>query len=174
MRSRSLVAIASIGLFGGAFALSALAACSAAEDVSAGGPDVVEGGLRETGALDASEAEPPCDRNADLFARVRDAAIADGASTTGLCLGCAKHACGDAVGGCTRDCPCQSIVGNALECYLTTQQIGCAGALADIFVTPATRRHALELLGCVQQACPVECAVDGGAPDATPAAADAG
>jgi hypothetical protein len=173
-----LAAIASIGLLGGAFALSALsalAACSSTDDVSADDPDVVEGGLRESGALDVNETGPPCDVNGDLFGKVRDAAIADGASTTGLCLGCAKRACGDAVGKCTRDCPCQSIVGNSLECYVTTQQLGCAGALANIFVTPATRQHALELLGCVQQACAVECAVDAGnAPDAGDAGGDGG
>ncbi|MDB4937163.1 MAG: hypothetical protein JWP87_4135 [Labilithrix sp.] len=173
MRLRTPLAFVSIGLLGGALAVQA---CSAS-DVTA--DDVVdaatgEGGRREAASDDAADRDPPCNRAADLFARVHDASIGDGSSTTGLCLGCARKECGAAIANCTEDCPCQEIVRNALECYLTTQMIGCASELANIFVTKETRKDALSLLGCVQSTCPVECAVDAG-PDAEPssdAAAD--
>jgi hypothetical protein len=180
VRSRRPVAIAAIvstGLCGSALALVALVAlfaCTSTDDVAAQGPDVVEAGLRETAMPDAAEAEPACDLHAELFAKVHDASIGDGASTTGLCLGCAKRACPDVIDKCTQDCPCQSIVGNALECYVTTQQLGCAGALADIFVTRETRRYAFELLGCVQHACALACVTDGGDDAGDAGEADAG
>lgn len=166
--------IVTAGLCGSALALVALVACASPADVAADGPGVVEAGVRESAVPDPADAEPACDPHADLLARVHDASIGDGASTTGLCLGCAKRACPDVIDKCTQDCPCQSIVGNALECYVTTQQLGCAGALADIFVTRETRRYAFELLGCVQHTCALECAIDGGAPAAADAGAEAG
>jgi hypothetical protein len=167
VRLRFLLAVLTTGLLGGALTIQACGGSDVATD------DAPDAGAAETGqreaAVDAIDAEPPCDLTADLFAKVADASIGDGASTTGACLGCARKECGDAISKCTQDCPCQTIVGNALECYLTTQQIGCAQELANIFVTKETRRDALELLGCVQHTCPVECAVDedGGSSDAS-------
>lgn len=144
------------------------------DDLVEGSPDAAEAGMRD-GAFDAPEAEPACDPNADLFAKVRDASIGDGESTTGVCLTCAKRECKDAIRKCTEHCPCQGIVGRASECYLTTQKIGCAGELTSILVSPETRRDALAVLGCVQEQCPVECAVDAGSEtDAEADAADGG
>ena len=159
MRLRLLVLLTAAGLLGGAFCVQA---CESSGDVAAGEPDAAEGGLRESGTPDVSEPEPPCDRTADLFGKVHDASIGDGASTTGVCIGCAKARCDEAITKCTADCPCQGIVGRALECYLTTQQLGCASALTSYLVTSETRSNALRILGCVQSECPAECVVDGG------------
>jgi hypothetical protein len=146
-----------------------VAACSSDEGVEGGGDGGVEAAPPRDATFDAREADPACDPRADLFAKVRDASIADGASTIGLCLGCTKAECAAEVAACTANCSCQGIVGKAAECWLTTQELGCVAALANIFVTPETRRQALQVLGCVQEQCPEACAVDGGA---TPA--DAG
>lgn len=147
-----------------------LQACSSSDDGAADGADASEGGLRETSVVfDTGSAEPMCDPKADLFAKVKDAPIGGGTSTTLMCASCARAHCDEAIMNCTRDCACQRIVGNAIQCYLTTQQIGCAGELANYLVTPATRKYALEVLGCAQAECAVECAVDGGStsePDA--------
>ena len=94
---------------------------------------------------------------------MHDASIGDGASTTGVCISCAKARCDEAIAKCTADCPCQGIVGRALECYLTTQQLGCASELTNYLVTSATRSNALRVLGCVESECPAECVVDAGA-----------
>ena len=160
MRFRLFVALVAAGTLGGAFCVQA---CGSSEDVTAELSDAAEDGARESGTPDVSEPEPPCDRTADLFARVHDASIGDGASTTGVCIGCAKAQCDQAIAKCTADCPCQGIVGRALECYLTTQQLGCASELANYLVTSETRSNALRILGCVQSECPTECVVDAGA-----------
>jgi hypothetical protein len=165
MRARVIVLSVSVGLLGGALAIQACGGSDAATDDA---PDAAEAGVREGGALDVSEPEPACDPKTDLTRKVKDASIGDGASTTGICLGCAKAKCAEAIASCQADCPCQGIVSNAIECYLTTQQIGCAVALADYLVTPATRKYALGVLGCVRSECPQECAVEAGAPDPDP------
>jgi len=167
----SLVVLVATGALGGALGL---AACGSSDETATGSPGAAEGGARESSAPDAAEPEPPCDPKADLFARAHDASIGDGASTTGLCLGCTKARCEESVAKCTANCPCQGIVGRALDCYLTTQQLGCAGELTNYLVTSETRSDALRILGCVQSECPTECAIDAGAsPDASDAGTDA-
>jgi hypothetical protein len=170
MRLRLLVVLVAAGLSGGALAVQG---CGSGTDATGGGdgPDATEAGAREAGDPDVTSRAPPCDPKAELFAQVHDASIGDGASTTGVCLGCARAKCDDAIMKCTTDCPCQGIVGRSLECYLTTQQIGCAYDLTNYLVTAETRKDALALLGCVQSECPVECVVDAGA---TSDASDAG
>lgn len=137
------------------------------DDEAEEAPDAGEARAREGGVFDAGEPEPACDPDADLLAKVSDASIADGASTTGICLGCARARCSSAIAECTMDCACQRIVGDAIGCYVTTKQITCAAALADIFVKRITRQYALTLLGCVESECASECVIDGGVPDAS-------
>lgn len=150
-------------------ACGAFVACSGDDEGAAADvPDAGDAAAREAGNFDAGEPEPACDPTADLLAKVSDASIADGASTTGICLGCARARCSEAIAQCTMECTCQRIVGDAIGCYVTTQQITCAAALANVFVKPITRQYALTLLGCVESECGPECAVDGGAPDSGP------
>lgn len=162
--------------------VACIGAIACAGDDEGAVADVSDGGdapAREGGAFDAGQPEPACDPNADLLEKVSDASIADGASTTGICLGCARARCSEAIADCTMDCACQSIVSDAIGCYVTTQQITCAAKLANVFVKPITRQYALSLVGCVRSACAVECVIDGGAPEtgldaATDADADGG
>lgn len=161
MRARFVVllSLAAVSVGG----VAGLQGCTSDGDVASDAPDASEA-MVQRDPPPMPESGPPCDPKGDLFRLVRDASIGDGASTTGVCLGCTKTKCAEPVARCTEDCPCQLIVSKALECYLTTQQIGCAADLADIFVKPETRKYALQVLGCAQTECPEECAVDGGAP----------
>jgi hypothetical protein len=168
MRARFFVLCVSAALF---VAPLAVQACSTSEGSADGVADAPESGVRETRPVELPDAEPPCDPKADLLRKVRDASIGDGASTTGICLGCARAKCAEAIASCTEDCPCQAIVGRSIECYLTTQQIGCAIDLTDYLVTPKTRKYALALLGCVQSECPQECSVEDAGVEPSPDAA---
>lgn len=160
MRRQVLFALSAASI---ASAVASLAAVGCGSDEVSGqtAPDASEAAARD-GAFVLPDADRACDPNADLFAKVHDAGIGDGASTTGVCLACAKRECTAAIRACTEHCPCQGIVGRATECYLTTQKIGCAGELTSILVSPETRKDALAVLGCVQEQCPVECVVDAG------------
>jgi hypothetical protein len=171
MRLRLLVVLVTTGLLGGAFCVQA---CGSSDELRVAAPAAAEGGVRESGSPDVADPEPPCDRSADLFAKVHDASIGDGASTTGLCASCMKSSCDEAIAKCTADCPCQGIVGRALDCYLTTQQLGCAEELTSYLVTSETRSNALRILGCAQSECPAECAIDAGADAGVEAGPDAG
>lgn len=172
MRLRLLVVVVAAGMLGGAFCVQA---CGSSDDLSPEATGGSEGGVRESGAPDVAEPEPPCDRAGDLFAKVHDASIGDGASTTSLCVSCMKARCEEAIAKCTADCPCQGIVGRALDCYLTTQQLGCAEELTNYLVTSETRSNALRILGCAQSECPAACAIDaGGAEPGLEAGPDAG
>lgn len=169
MRRPVLLILAAASL-AGLVASLVIAGCSSVEAVVEAGPDASEAATRD-GTFVPPDAGAACDPNADLFAKVHDAGIGDGASSTGVCLACAKRQCTTAIRTCTEHCPCQGILGRATECYLTTQKIGCAGELASILVSPETRKDALAVLGCVQEQCPVECVVDAG--EGSDAGADA-
>lgn len=156
-------AFLSIVLFAGS--LLGIDACgSSASDTSADPGDASAASDARTRAapVDPRDAEPPCDPDADLLARVTDASIADADSTTGLCASCLKRACAEALADCSEDCPCQGIMDDAVDCYLRTRQLGCLGRLANYLVTQETRSRALRVVGCAQSECPVECAVDAG------------
>lgn len=169
---RPILVVLSATSIAGAVASAAVGGCSSENAAGEAAPDASEAAPRD-GALLLPDGEAACDPNADLFAKVHDAGIGDGASSTGVCLACAKRECIAAVRACTEHCPCQGILGRATECYLTTQKIGCAGELTSIVVSPETRRDALAVIGCVQEQCPGECVFDAGegsdaGPDAEP------
>jgi hypothetical protein len=116
-------------------------------------------------AVDAADAAPQCDPKADPLKGIPDASLADGASTTGVCVGCVEAKCKAEVANCAADCPCQNIAGNALTCY--TKNPGnpfvCASSFAG--VPKATQTIGLALIGCVNSSCAVECAVSAFNPD---------
>ena len=66
---------------------------------------------------DVKDSAPPCDTNADFLKDIPDASLADGATTTGVCLGCAKSKCKTELAACSADCACQGIAGEAIDCY---------------------------------------------------------
>lgn len=147
-----------------AFGLSAFAieACSSDDTTPAAtGADASDTTGRDATSTE-QDAEANCDPDADLTERIEDASIADGASTTGICAACLSERCSYELKHCAEDCPCQGIVGDALQCYLTTQDIACLGRLTNYLVRQDTRARALQLSGCARSSCPAECAIDGG------------
>ncbi|HSO35092.1 MAG TPA: hypothetical protein VLT33_21340 [Labilithrix sp.] len=168
MRIRLFLALASISFVAAGFGIQACGGSS--DDTVQATPDAnvaetaAETGPKDAGG-DAADAAPPCDTKRDFLADIPDASIADGASSTGVCVGCVKSKCNAEVAKCAGDCVCQSVAGNALDCYAKTQDIlGCAGKLAT--VPKATQTIGIALFSCVQQSCKDECAAsaftDGG------------
>jgi hypothetical protein len=146
-------------------------ACGGSSDSTpAGGDAAPEAGpdtsVKETGGPDVFDARPPCDPNKDILKDIPDASIADGASSTGACLGCATTKCADEIDDCKKDCSrsttdlgCQDLAGKALECYAKTQDIfTCAGKFAS--VPNPTRGIGIALGSCVGQKCKDECGVE--------------
>lgn len=168
MRIRLFLALASVGFVAAGFGIEA---CGGTSDSTADGAK--DSGVAETAAetgpkdaaLDVFDAGPPCDPNKDFLAEIPDASIADGASTTGICVGCTKSKCTTEVAKCGADCTCQQVASKALDCYAKTQDIfGCAGQFAA--VPKATQTIGIALFGCIQAQCKDECAasafLDGG------------
>jgi hypothetical protein len=132
------------------------------------GADVAAPGPKRDSAPPAEDAEPPCDTTKDFAADIPDAEIADGASTTGLCVGCAQANCKSFIDDCNENCQCQELAGDALECYAKTANIiGCVGQFATAKVTKETQSTALGLFSCINDECKDECQTeqfaDGGA-----------
>jgi hypothetical protein len=168
--SRFTVVLASLTVSAG---LVTLDACSSEQAPATGAPDASDDSAQDS-AFVPEDAEVRCDPDASLLDRLEDASIADGASTTGICAACLDVKCSYELAHCAEDCPCQGIVGDALQCYLTTQDIACLGRLTNYLVRQDTRGRALQLSGCARSSCAIECAVDGGvAPDASFDASDA-
>jgi hypothetical protein len=139
-----------------AFALLAVQApaCGSTDDTTTGGDAVADSPV-DTGPLDSAT----CDLSANLLDKIPDAAIADGASTTGVCLGCANANCGDTITKCNESCPCQTTVSSGLACYLrdpANAQV-CALSLIGGNVDSNVQGLAFGLLNCVQAHCDQEC-----------------
>src|SRR5437588_9668241 len=66
---------------------------------------------------DAGADSATCDLSADFTTKIPDASIADGESTTGICIGCVEAKCKKDLDSCNQYCPCQSAAAKALECY---------------------------------------------------------
>lgn len=167
MRIRLFLAVTSVGLFGAGFAIQACGSTTndAVTTADAAPEAAVEASVKDSSVPDAKDAAPPCDPNKDILVGIMDASIADGASSVGLCLGCAKSKCSMEINACKMDCDCQAIAGGALECFAKSQSPACG---APFFSTPkATQNIGIALAGCLQQSCPSECQtkqfMDGGA-----------
>ncbi len=167
MRIRFLVASTSLSFF--AFGAAVQACSGKSEDTAAtdAGGDALEAG-RDTSVTDAADAAPPCDPNKDFLKDIPDASIADGATSTGRCLGCMKTKCSAEIKACAKDCPCQNLASGALECVLkaTSQaaQFGCVAPFAK--ASSETRTIGQSLLFCSQGECKDECATSSFDPDA--------
>jgi len=158
MRIRFFVVGVSAVLFGGGFALQA---CGGTQSDSTpavdAGQDVVDATVKDTNAPDVKDSAPPCDPNADFLKDIPDASLADGASTTGICLGCAKSKCKAQLAACSKDCACQDVAGDAIACYVKGDSIiKCASGFAS--VPTATRNIGLTVFSCINSDCAEECA----------------
>lgn len=158
VRSRFVVVFASVAVCASTLAIDA---CSSGDVAPASAADAAGDSARDV-VVGVDDAEVRCDPDASLLERVADASIADGASTTGICATCLDERCAYELAHCAEDCPCQGIVGDALQCYLTTQALACLGRLTSYLVRQDTRARALQLSGCARSSCASECAADGG------------
>lgn len=144
-----------------------------------GGADVaLDTGKKDT-APPAEEDAATCDLGHDFTTDIPDASIADGASTTGICVGCARANCKKFVDACNKNCQCQELAAKALDCYAKTgDAIGCAGQFASAKITKETQNTAFGLFSCLQNDCEQECATeeftDGGGDANVKDAADGG
>ena len=160
MKARICLLAGSVGLVAAAFVIQA---CGETEPAAAGpeadsGADVVDSSPPKEAA--AEEDAATCDLSADFTTQIPDASIADGATTSGICLQCASAKCKKQIDACNQDCTCQELAGEALECYLenSANPILCAGNFAG--VDNSTQQIAIGLLTCINSGCKVECATE--------------
>lgn len=114
--------------------------------------------VRKDSTPPAEDAEAPCDTTKDFTKDIPDAEIADGASTSGLCIGCAYDNCKESIDECQQNCECQELAGKALECYTKTgNAIGCAGQFASAKVSDETQQTGIALFSCINSSCKEEC-----------------
>ena len=122
------------------------------------GSDVADTGPKKDATPPAEDAEPPCDTTQDFSKDIPDAEIADGASTSGICVGCAYDNCKASIDDCNANCECQELAGKALECYTKTgNAIGCAGQFATAKVSKETQQTGIALFSCINSNCKQEC-----------------
>jgi hypothetical protein len=177
MRIRLFLACVSTVLVGAGFGIQACGGSS--DDVPTTADAAPETASHEAAPKDSApgvDAAPACDPTKDLLKDIPDASIADGASSTGVCLGCTKAACGQQILDCQTDCSrsevdlgCQALAADALECYAKTQSLITCGA-KFISAKAPTQDIGFALAGCVGQKCSKEC----GVPDPDAGAGDAG
>jgi hypothetical protein len=171
MRIRFFLTCVSMTLVGAGFGIQACGGSSESGPAADAAPEAAaETGPRDSStAPDVFDARPPCDPNKDILKDVPDASIADGSSTTGLCLQCATTKCSAEIKDCQKDCSrsttdlgCQDFAGKMLECYAQTQNFfACASKLGIGLSTPQpTRNIGIALGGCVGDQCKDECGVD--------------
>ena len=161
MKARICLLAGGVGLVAAAFVIQA---CGETEPVTAApeadsGADVVDSSPpMEAAATDEDAAT--CDLSADFTTEIPDASIADGATTSGICLQCASAKCKKEIDACNQDCTCQELAGDALECYLanSANPLLCAGNFAG--VDTSTQQIAIGLLTCINSGCKVECATE--------------
>jgi hypothetical protein len=122
------------------------------------GPDVTDTGPKEAAPEPVDSAT--CDLAKDFSEDIPDAAIADGASTTGLCMKCTHEKCVKAVDDCNADCPCKDIAAEGLDCYQKNSKNPLVCAAIFQGAPPATQQIGLSLFGCVNQNCKQPCATE--------------
>ncbi len=154
----SLVAIAGVVEACGGDSTEATAPADSGVEAA---PDVV---AKDT-APPVEEDAATCDLGADFTKNIPDAAIADGASSTGLCMACAKAKCAGEIDACNKDCPCQEVADEALQCFIKNSNKGalellalCGGEFSS--VPKETQTIGFNLGQCVLGNCKAECPAD--------------
>lgn len=167
MRARFFLFAAATTLAAAAFAVQACSSSSEAPAAPAdSGSDVTV-----VDSAPPKEAAPPeqdsatCDLSADFTSSIPDASIADGATTSGICLGCSHDKCAKDLAACNEDCTCQNVAGSTLDCVLKNagksyQEIATACGGAILSLDSNTQKLLLNLVGCLNDSCKTECAVD--------------
>jgi hypothetical protein len=165
MRARIFLVTGAVGLIAASFLIEACGETETPKTASdAGTADVVVDSAPPKEAA-AEEDAATCDLSADFSTQIPDASIADGATTTGICLQCARNECDSELDSCNQDCDCQGFAGAALGCYLenagASQQViiqKCGSQFLS--VSGSTRQLGLGLVSCLQTNCKTECATD--------------
>ncbi|HVH44394.1 MAG TPA: hypothetical protein VM925_18705 [Labilithrix sp.] len=140
-------------------------ACGSTEDVQQpvadSGPDVIDSGEPDVVKVEQKDSAT-CDLSADFTTKIPDAAIADGASTSGLCLACTNAKCKEQVDACNQNCRCQEVADEALTCYLqnTANPYVCGAQVGGAGADDETRTIAINLIVCVNSSCTKECATE--------------
>lgn len=163
MRIRYFVTVGSAAFVTAAFAIEACGGDATTEpiaaDAAAEAAPVVDSGPTDTGAPDVEVDAATCDLSTNLTSGIPDASIADGASTTGVCLGCVSAKCKTSVDKCNLDCTCKGLANTALDCYTKTPDpIACGAGFVSAKVPSSTRNIGISLFQCVAQSCKSECA----------------
>lgn len=177
MQARIVLVAAGIGFVATAFVIQACGDTEVVATPSDSGADVaLDTGKKDTAPPD--EDADTCDPSADFTKEIPDAAIADGASTSGLCLQCAHAKCKAQIDECNADCTCQGLAVVGLDCYLknTSNPLVCVNKFVGD-VDQNTQAIGLALIGCINSECKSDCATavfqDAGADAAGDADADA-
>jgi hypothetical protein len=164
MRNRFLFLGLSASVITGAAAFLACSGDTESTSSTDAGADtgVVDSGSKDS-AADATDSAPPCDTSKNFITKIPDASIADGASTTGACAACVQTKCSTEVDKCNKDCVCQGLADKALTCYAQangdfTAAAACVGDFAG--APAATQKIGFALVGCVNDNCKKECAID--------------
>jgi hypothetical protein len=132
---------------------------------------VADTGPKKDSAPAAEDAEPPCDTTKDFTKEIPDADLADGASSTGVCMACAKANCKKYIDDCTENCECQGLAAEALECYAKNggDILKCIGSFPTN-VKQETQSTGFALFQCLSAECEEPCQTkqfqDGGIKDA--------
>jgi hypothetical protein len=164
MRVRHWILLGSVsmGLVG-----AALAGCGGSSDstpATDAGADITTADVANDTAPAADTSVPPkdaapsCVEDASIATiSPPDAAIADGASSVGICLGCVKSKCSAELQDCAGDCPCNNAIEGAITCIFQGGSITTCGA--PILGLPGNSGQlGFALGGCLQQSCAPECA----------------
>jgi hypothetical protein len=117
----------------------------------------VDAAKPDTSVADTGVDSSTCDPNADFTDKIPDASIADGGSSTGICVGCAKTNCKDDIDDCNHLCECQGLMDKALSCYAKNPDnpFACAGPFLG--ASKETQSIGASLIGCLQDKCAQEC-----------------
>jgi hypothetical protein len=152
MRARLILVLGSIAFVGVGLVAQACSS-SPAVDASDAGADVIEA---EAAVVDAAT----CDLSANLLDKIPDAEVADGATTTGICIQCTNSKCATQVGACNASCKCQNAAGAGLECYLKDPQnaTACIIPFTSGGVDLKVQAIGIQLLGCINTNCKDSCA----------------
>jgi hypothetical protein len=180
MRTRIVFLAASLTSIVAAFIAQGCGETETAVGPDDAGTDVIDAARRDAPVV-LEEDAATCDTSADFTNEIPDASIADGASTTGICVGCAKDNCKKYIDDCNANCQCQGLAGQALECYAKTSGdiVGCLGQFANAKPSKQTQQTGTGLFSCIESNCKTECQTealnpDGGDPGDAGADADAG
>ncbi len=187
MRIRAFIVLGFASL---AAAGLAVVACGGEEEDPTPGPSTEDAGkdgstpTADSGS-DSGGPTDDCDKSKDFLADIPDAAIADGASSSGICLGCLRSHCNAALELCNADCECRGFVGATVGCVAqgTDSFLNCATAAAAENGAPSesVQGIGLGIYQCANQNCKAECALDdlfppdaGGSDGGSDAGEDAG